>query len=80
MRVCLRRETLGISPQRLGSASGLAFRQIRQYERGDQRISASRLFDISRTLETPVSYFFDGLGNTATPTPADDRPGPETVE
>jgi transcriptional regulator with XRE-family HTH domain len=49
---------LGISQEKLGGALGLTFQQIQKYERGANRVGASRLFDLSRVLDVPVSYFF----------------------
>lgn len=57
----LRRTLLGITQERLGQDLGVSFQQIQKYENGHNRISASRLFDICRVLDTPVSFFFDGL-------------------
>lgn len=63
-RVRLRRTLLGMSQERLGDAIGLTFQQVQKYERGANRIGASRLFDLSRVLEVPISFFFDDFGNT----------------
>jgi transcriptional regulator with XRE-family HTH domain len=60
-RVRLRRTLLGMSQERLGNAIGLTFQQVQKYERGANRIGASRLFDLSRVLDVPVSFFFDDL-------------------
>jgi transcriptional regulator with XRE-family HTH domain len=57
-RLRLRRLLLGISQEKLGGALGLTFQQIQKYERGANRVGASRLFDLSRVLDVPVSYFF----------------------
>ena len=64
-RVRLRRTLLGMSQEKLGEAIGLTFQQVQKYERGANRISASTLFRISKVLEVPVSYFFDGLHDPA---------------
>jgi transcriptional regulator with XRE-family HTH domain len=64
-RVRLRRTLLGMSQEKLGEAIGLTFQQVQKYERGANRIGASRLFDLSRVLEVPVSYFFDEMPDTA---------------
>ena len=64
-RVRLRRTLLGMSQEKLGEAIGLTFQQVQKYERGANRIGASRLFDLSRVLEVPVSYFFDEMSDTA---------------
>jgi transcriptional regulator with XRE-family HTH domain len=57
-RLRLRRLLLGISQEKLGAALGLTFQQIQKYERGANRVGASRLYDLSRVLDVPVSYFF----------------------
>jgi ribosome-binding protein aMBF1 (putative translation factor) len=56
-----RRMELGVSQERLAQMLGVAFQQVQKYERGVNRISASRLFQISHALEVPVGYFFEGL-------------------
>ncbi len=58
-RVRLRRTLLGMSQEKLGEAIGLTFQQVQKYERGANRIGASRLYDLSRVLDVPVSFFFD---------------------
>ena len=58
-RVRLRRNMLGLSQEKLGEAIGLTFQQVQKYERGANRIGASRLHDLSRVLDVPVSFFFD---------------------
>lgn len=60
-RVRLRRTLLGLSQEKLGNALGLTFQQVQKYERGANRIGASRLFDLSRVLDVPVSFFFDEM-------------------
>ena len=60
-RVRLRRTLLGMSQEKLGNAIGLTFQQIQKYERGANRIGASRLFDMSRVLDVPVQFFFDDM-------------------
>ena len=64
-RVRVRRKAIGISQERLADALGLTFQQVQKYERGSNRISASKLFQIATFLGAPVSYFFDGLGDPA---------------
>lgn len=58
-RVRLRRTLLGLTQQELGEQIGVTFQQIQKYERGTNRISASRLWEISRVLKVPVSFFFE---------------------
>ncbi len=60
-RVRLRRTLLGMSQEKLGQAIGLTFQQIQKYERGANRIGASRLFELSKVLDVPVSFFFDDM-------------------
>lgn len=60
-RVRLRRTLLGMSQEKLGEALGLTFQQIQKYERGMNRIGASRLFDLSRVLDVPIGFFFDDM-------------------
>ena len=60
-RVRLRRTFLGFSQERLGDAIGLTFQQVQKYERGANRIGASRLFDLSRVLDVPIAYFYDDM-------------------
>ncbi|WP_426955408.1 helix-turn-helix domain-containing protein [Muricoccus radiodurans] len=60
-RIRLRRTLLGLSQAKLGEALGLTFQQVQKYERGVNRIGASRLFDLSRLLDVPVSFFFDDM-------------------
>ena len=61
-RVRLRRTLLGMSQEKLGEALGLTFQQVQKYERGANRVGASRLYDLSRVLDVPVSYFFEDMG------------------
>ncbi len=58
-RIRLRRTLLGMSQERLGDALGLTFQQVQKYERGVNRVGASRLFDLSRILDVPISFFYD---------------------
>ena len=64
-RVRLRRILLGMSQEKLARAVGLTFQQIQKYERGANRIGASRLFQITRVLDVPVSFFFDDMPSDA---------------
>jgi len=57
----LRRTLLGLSQEKLGEAVGITFQQLQKYERGANRISASRLFNLSQVLGVQVSYFFEDL-------------------
>ncbi len=60
-RVRLRRTLLGLSQEKLADAIGLTFQQVQKYERGANRIGASRLYELSRVLDVPVSFFFDDM-------------------
>ncbi len=60
-RIRLRRTLLGLSQERLGDQLGLTFQQVQKYERGVNRVGASRLFDLARVLDVPISFFFDDM-------------------
>ena len=60
-RVRLRRTLLGMSQEQLDAELNITFQQVQKYERGANRISASRLWDISQILDVPISYFFDDM-------------------
>src|SRR3989304_4981664 len=60
-RVRLRRMLLGMSQEKLGEHLGLTFQQIQKYEKGINRIGASRLYDLSRVLAVPVQFFYEEL-------------------
>jgi transcriptional regulator with XRE-family HTH domain len=78
-RVRMRRMMLGMSQEKLGDSLGLTFQQVQKYEKGTNRIGASRLQQIAGILQVPVSFFFDGApqlaehrqpGMTDAPSPA----------
>ncbi len=60
-RLRLRRTLLGMSQQKVGEALGLTFQQVQKYERGTNRIGASRLWDLAGVLDCPVSFFFEEM-------------------
>lgn len=60
-RLRMRRSLLGLSQEKLSEAIGLTFQQVQKYERGTNRISASRLYQFSKILDVPVTYFFDNI-------------------
>ncbi len=64
-RVRMCRTLMGMSQERLGQALGLTFQQVQKYERGMNRIGASRLWDISQVLNTPISFFYEGISEDA---------------
>lgn len=66
-RLRLRRTILGMSQEALGDSSGVTFQQIQKYERGINRIGSSRLFQFSKILKVPVSYFFDEFDGDSNP-------------
>ncbi|MDX3928912.1 MAG: helix-turn-helix transcriptional regulator [Shinella sp.] len=63
-KIRMRRRVLGISQEKLGSALGVTFQQVQKYEKGTNRVSASRLQQISDVLNVPPSYFFAGEAGT----------------
>jgi transcriptional regulator with XRE-family HTH domain len=58
-RVRLRRMLLGMSQEKLGEHLGLTFQQVQKYEKGVNRIGASRLFELAKTLGVPIQFFYD---------------------
>ena len=66
-RVRLRRNMLGLSQEKLGTSIGLTFQQVQKYERGANRIGASRLHELSRVMDVPVSFFFDDIDPVRAP-------------
>ena len=76
-RVRMRRMMLSMSQEKLGDALGLTFQQVQKYEKGTNRIGASRLQQIAQILQVPVSFFFEGAphsghggGMSEAPSPA----------
>jgi transcriptional regulator with XRE-family HTH domain len=79
-RVRMRRLTLGMSQTKLGDALGLTFQQVQKYEKGTNRIGASRLQHISQILRVPVPFFFEGAPHLpGQPQGIGDAPSPEYV-
>ena len=66
-RVRMRRLMLAMSQEKLGFALGLTFQQVQKYEKGMNRIGASRLQQISHILQVPVAFFFEGAPNSVAP-------------
>ncbi|MEY1556281.1 helix-turn-helix domain-containing protein [Yoonia sp. R2331] len=74
-RIRHRRWMNGTTQQQLAEAVGIKFQQIQKYETGMNRVSASRLWDISRVLNVPVSFFFEGLAAQQDDKAKNDLPG-----
>jgi transcriptional regulator with XRE-family HTH domain len=72
-RVRARRLEIGMSQEKLAALLGVTFQQVQKYEKGVNRIAASRLFDIAAALETPVAQFFVGLSSARVQNKSDDR-------
>jgi len=64
-RVRIRRMLIGMSQERLGDLLGLTFQQVQKYEKGVNRIGAGRLFEVSRILNVPVDFFYEGVNDAA---------------
>jgi len=64
-RVRERRREIGMSQEKLGNVLGVSFQQIQKYENGTNRVSASRLWDITEALEVDLAYFFEGIQKRA---------------
>jgi transcriptional regulator with XRE-family HTH domain len=62
-RLRLKRTIMGMSQEALGKSTGVTFQQIQKYERGVNRMGASRIYHFAKLLNVPVSYFFDGFGD-----------------
>ena len=78
LRIRMRRKELGVSQERLAESIGLTFQQVQKYERAANRVSASKLWEMSRALNTSISYFYEGLSDTPEP-PGSNLPR-ETVQ
>ncbi len=73
-RLRIRRTLLGLSQTSLADAIGLTFQQVQKYERGTNRMGSSRLYDVSRILDVPVTYFFEEMpAEVAASSPAQRR-------
>lgn len=64
-RIRRRRWMVGMTQQQLGEAVGIKFQQIQKYETGMNRVSASRLYEISKALDVPVAFFFEAVDQPA---------------
>jgi transcriptional regulator with XRE-family HTH domain len=65
-RIRMRRKILGVSQEKLADSLGLTFQQVQKYEKGANRVSASKLYEIAAALQTQVAYFFEGLADPST--------------
>ncbi len=70
-RIRMRRTLLGLSQSALAKSMGISFQQIQKYERGTNRIPASRLHQLSLALDSPLSFFFDNMVDVQKPVQAD---------
>jgi len=68
-RIRMRRMMIGLSQEKLGAALGLTFQQVQKYEKGSNRVGASRLLEIAGVLGVGVEYFYEGLPQVAGDTP-----------
>jgi len=78
-RVRMRRIMLGMSQEKLGEALGLTFQQVQKYEKGTNRVGASRIQQISEILQVPVSFLFEGGPSGAAPSGSGDGTSPAYV-
>lgn len=80
-RIRLRRTLLGMSQEQLGSELDITFQQVQKYERGANRVSASRFWDISQIHDSPINYFFDDMSeNTMRSSPRRVSRGADDVD
>lgn len=74
-RLRARRLEIGLSQEKLADLLGLTFQQVQKYEKGVNRIAASRMLDIARALDVPIGFFFNGLGPVTQSGVAEDPAG-----
>jgi len=79
-RVRIRRMLIGMSQERLGDLLGLTFQQVQKYEKGVNRIGAGRLFEVSRILNVPVDFFYEGVNATPGQPGASEAEGAPVME
>ena len=79
-RIRRRRWMVGMTQQQLGEAVGIKFQQIQKYETGMNRVSASRLYEISKALDVPVAFFFEAVDEPANENDTAEDMKPDTVE
>jgi len=78
-RIGLRRSALGLSQSALAQQLGISFQQVQKYERAANRVSASKLWEMARALDTSVAYFYEGLAEGSA-TRGSNSPSSETVQ
>ena len=66
-RIRERRIMLGMAQRQLAEMIGVSYQQAHKYERGVNRVSAGRLFEIARALNAPITYFYEGIGEEGPP-------------
>ena len=79
LRIRMRRKELGVSQEKLAESIGLTFQQVQKYERAANRVSASKLWEMARALDTSVAYFYEGLAEGSAARGAN-GPSRETVQ
>ena len=79
-RIRRRRWMVGMTQQQLGEAVGIKFQQIQKYETGMNRVSASRLYEISKALDVPVAFFFEAVDEPANENDTAEDMKADTVE
>jgi transcriptional regulator with XRE-family HTH domain len=79
-RIRRRRWMVGMTQQQLGESVGIKFQQIQKYETGMNRVSASRLYEISKALDVPVAFFFEAVDEPANDGEVLDTATPATAE
>jgi transcriptional regulator with XRE-family HTH domain len=79
-QVRVARELLGLTQVEVGKALGMSFQVVQKYEQGDIRVSASRLFQLSRLLQKPVGYFFESIESAAPAADAAEELGKREIE
>jgi transcriptional regulator with XRE-family HTH domain len=79
-RVRARRIELGVSQEKLAELLGVTFQQVQKYEKGINRVAASRLYELAVALEVPVGYFFEGLARSSSPSVQEPRPDEAVFE
>jgi transcriptional regulator with XRE-family HTH domain len=72
-KIRFKRKMLGLTQSHVSEALGLSFQQVQKYESGENRVSASMLYEISQVLNTNVNYFFEGYDATAEYVPCDNN-------